>query len=523
MTSPCCSPARAARRVDRRDHLRRARHLLLVHGDDEVAALQPLVRRIAVGVDGGDDHPARGRRKVGGTAKLGRQRRERQAQRTLRGGGCLALVAVRSGVSAAAQARQLLFGRALADDHLDGLAASGADDLERDPPADGGVGDEEGHGLVGRDRLAVHGDYDVALAQAGAVGGAAGDDRADDLAGVLGQAERGREALVERLEADAEIAALRALAAHQRIDHRTGELGRDGEADPDRGASRRDQRRIDADHIAVEVEHRSARIAHVDGRVGLDVAVVGADAGDPAVERGNDPGGDGATQAIRVADGQDPVADPGAGAVAPADIGQVAALDLEHREVGSGIATDDARRIFAPVGGGDRDAVDGSGAVDALDQMVVGDDVPVGRNDEARAQRAGLAGAALAALPALPLALAALARRDAGVEAAEEFLERVGLRPHRDALLGRDVDHRGLQPSRQIGEGHRGAGAGRHRGGRILGLLRARLPRCERECRSPQKQGHGDPIGVAHFSGLLRDHGYSINWVDTQGANVPLG
>src|SRR6185369_17360924 len=104
------------------------------------------------------------------------------------------------------------------------------------------------------------------------------------LTAAFGEAERGGDRIVvERLEANAEIAALRALAAHQRVDHGLGELGRNGKADPDRRSGRRDQGGVDADDVTVEVEHRAAAVAHVDGGVGLDVAVVGARTGDPAV------------------------------------------------------------------------------------------------------------------------------------------------------------------------------------------------------------------------------------------------
>src|SRR5207245_511745 len=58
----------------------------------------------------------------------------------------------------------------------------------------------------------------------------------------------------------------------------------------------------------------------------------------------------------------------------------------------------------------------------------------------------------------------------------------------------------------------------RHRRGRILRDLSARLPRGERKGRSPEKQGHRDPIGVAHVSGLLRPHRYSIKSGGMQGA-----
>ena len=173
-----------------------------------------------------------------------------------------------------------------------------------------------------------------------------------------------------------------------------------------------------------------------------------------------------------------------------------------------------------PVGGGDGDGVDRSGAGEALDQMVVGDDVAVRRDDEARAQRPGFASARLTAAPA-PAAAVIAALRCVGIEPAEEILERVGLRFDRHALLGRNVDDRGLQLGDEVGERHRRAGTRREcrRSGRVLRNLSARLPRGERECGSPQEQGHRDPIGVTHGSGLLRSHRYSINWLAIQAPN----
>src|SRR5262249_56307776 len=70
-----------------------------------------------------------------------------------------------------------------------------------------------------------------------------------------------------------------------------------------------DDRGIDADHLAVEVEQGAAGIAAVDGGVGLNVIVVGAGI-DVAVARRDDAGRDGAAEAERVADGDDPFAQP---------------------------------------------------------------------------------------------------------------------------------------------------------------------------------------------------------------------
>ena len=72
--------------------------------------------------------------------------------------------------------------------------------------------------------------------------------------------------------------------------------------------------------------------------------------------------------------------------------------------------------------------------------------------------------------------------------------------------------------AKDIGAPARGASADVP--GAFCANLSARLPRCQGKRRSPEKQGHRDPIGVAHFSGLLRPHRYSINPGGTQGANV---
>src|SRR6185295_16295095 len=127
--------------------------------------------------------------------------------------------------------------------------------------------------------------------------------------------------------------------------------------------------------------------------------------------------------------------DPRLGTVAPLDEGQVVTLDLEQGQVRSIVTPDDPRGIFLAVGGDDGDAVDGAGAGQALDQVIVGDDIAVGRNDEARAERAGFAGPRLLAGRGRATAAAAVGRGRAA-EAAEEFLERIGLGAHRDALLG---------------------------------------------------------------------------------------
>ena len=92
----------------------------------------------------------------------------------------------------------------------------------------------------------------------------------------------------------------------------------------------------------------------------------------------HDAGGDGERQAFaqRIADRQHPLADPGVVAVAERDGRQVLGVDLEHGHVGVGIGADDLRLELPPVEQAHGDLLG------ALDHVVVGQDVAVGRDDE---------------------------------------------------------------------------------------------------------------------------------------------
>ncbi len=59
--------------------------------------------------------------------------------------------------------------------------------------------------------------------------------------------------------------------SRQLADHRTRKIDRHGKADAQRAAAARDDRRIDADDLAVHIEQRAAGIALVDGGVGLEM------------------------------------------------------------------------------------------------------------------------------------------------------------------------------------------------------------------------------------------------------------
>src|SRR6056297_2891223 len=78
------------------------------------------------------------------------------------------------------------------------------------------------------------------------------------------------------LNAHAEPAAPCLAVFLKLVDHALDHIGGHGKADPDGAAGRAEDGGVHAHHLAVEVEERAARVAPVDGRVGLDVVVIGA-------------------------------------------------------------------------------------------------------------------------------------------------------------------------------------------------------------------------------------------------------
>src|SRR6516165_4803423 len=93
-------------------------------------------------------------------------------------------------------------------------------------------------------------------------------------------------------------------------------------------ARRREDGRVDADHVAVEVEGRSAGVPLVDGRVDLNEVVIRSCA-DVAAACRYDPGRDGAAEAERIANRDHPIAHAGR-MIGEFHIGEVAAVDLDE-------------------------------------------------------------------------------------------------------------------------------------------------------------------------------------------------
>src|SRR6185312_4928522 len=134
----------------------------------------------------------------------------------------------------------------------------------------------------------------------------------------LGQPQARGGILVDVLDLDAEPAAIDGARALELLDHFKRRLGRYGEGDADVTAGRTVDGRIDADHVAIEVEGRPTRVAPVHGGIDLHV-VVGAGA-DVAALRRDDAGGDGAAEAERIADRDHPVTHAGSAAARELDV-----------------------------------------------------------------------------------------------------------------------------------------------------------------------------------------------------------
>ncbi len=202
---------------------------------------------------------------------------------------------------------------------------------------------------------------------------------------------------------------------HHALDH----VDRNGEAEPHAAAGARIDHRIDADQPAVEIDERAAGIARIDRRVGLDEEAVVARADLGARQRRHDALGHRLSDAERVADGDDEVADLERVRIAHLERREtVAALEAQHREVGARIAQHDLGLELAPVG--ERHPHLGR----VLDDVKVGDDEARRIDEHARAERL---------LHAIALAAPA---------AAEEALEDriVEQRVSRHVLDMRDVD-----------------------------------------------------------------------------------
>src|SRR5690606_27630304 len=177
----------------------------------------------------------------------------------------------------------------------------------------------------------------------------------------------------------------------QLADDANRKLRRDREANADRATGGRDDRRIDADDLAVHVEQRATRITAVDRGVSLDEVVIRAGINVAAARRDN-ADRNRAAKAERIADRHDPVADANLRRITEFHLLQLAQgwIDLEDRKVRLWVCAHKLGLQLAAIGEVDFDLVR------VGDDVVVGDDDAfLGIDDEAGTERLNLAAAAV--------------------------------------------------------------------------------------------------------------------------------
>ena len=219
--------------------------------------------------------------------------------------------------------------------------------------------------------LAVDRGDDVARQDARRLGGGALDHLRDEHAlHVVAEPEALAEVGSEAEDRDAERAAAHLAELDQLLHHVLDHVRGNGEANAHVAAGLRQDRGVDADQLAAQVDQRAARVARVDGRIGLDEVLVTlwVDAG--AASGTDDPGGDGVLQPEGIADGDDEVADLEAGRVRQGDLGGQAALDdLDHGDIRALVGADDLGLELAVVDQRYRDFLG------VVDHVGIGDDI----------------------------------------------------------------------------------------------------------------------------------------------------
>src|SRR5512141_1666764 len=279
----------------------------------------------------------------------------------------------------------------------------------------------------------------------------------------------------EPLDVDPEPSARHLPLVLQLLKDRLGELDRRGEPDP---LSALDDRRVDPDDIALQVEEGAARVPGVDRGVGLDEVVVRPGADDPSLGA-DDPRRHGVAKPERVADRKDPFPHLEPVGVAQGHVGKLLLrVDLDQGDVDLRVGPDDLRLEHLLVEEGHRHLVG------LFHHVVVREDVAVRRDDEPGTER-----------------LALLLRRHAAEVVVEELVERI-LRTERVAhpgpvelhhLRGGDVDHRRGDLLEQLGDVHGEIPQPRRRGNHHRLLLFA--PEGSSDRRDVESRRQHDPCG----------------------------
>jgi hypothetical protein len=128
-----------------------------------------------------------------------------------------------------------------------------------------------------------------------------------------------------------------------------GNVRGNGKTDAHVAAGRRNDRRVDADQLTVEIDQGSAGVTGIDRRVGLNEAFVRFRVQAASAKRADDSRRHGLTQSKRVADRYDEVANLQSVRIRQRYLMQILGFYFQHGNIGQGRC----RRVL-PEGGGDR-------------------------------------------------------------------------------------------------------------------------------------------------------------------------
>src|SRR5262249_7116640 len=138
---------------------------------------------------------------------------------------------------------------------------------------------------------------------------------------------------------------------------------RDGKSHARIGVGRANEGGIDADELAAEINKRSPRISRIDGCIGLNEILVFLNSYIRAVESADDSRCHRLADPIRVADGEDEVANLQLVRIADRQRGQIFRLDPDDRNIRTGIRSDARCERLTSVGKGNDDVARASNYV----------------------------------------------------------------------------------------------------------------------------------------------------------------
>ena len=215
----------------------------------------------------------------------------------------------------------------------------------------------------------------------GRLGSGARRDRRNDGAAACREPERRRLIALDRVDLHTEQAAADFAELQQLAHDRLGDFGWNRKTDADVAAASRQDRRVNANEFAAQVDERAARVARVDRCIGLNKVFVRVGAADTgAALRTDDAGRYRVRKAERVTDGNNEIAYLGLVRIAERDLRQLIRRHFQDRDIGAGVGANDLGIEHAIV---EQRYFDG---VCVLDDMMVGHNVAVARIDnDARA------------------------------------------------------------------------------------------------------------------------------------------